>query len=73
MAGVDHTSQFVASRHVARVASLLNRAEHHLSAARSATPYRYHKKQIHRLTRDLRSIGAPLARISSALESACNR
>lgn len=73
MPRVDHTSPLAASRHIARVASLLNRAEHHISAARSTVPNRFQREQLYRLTRDLRSIGSPLERISSALESGCDR
>jgi len=73
MARVDHIYRSTASLHIARVASLLNRAEHHLSAARSTASNRFQREQLYRLTRDLRSIGSPLARISSALESGCDR
>jgi hypothetical protein len=73
MGRVDHISPIAASRHIARVASLLNRAEHHLSAARSNAPNRFQREQLHRLARDLRSIGSPLARISSGLESGCEK
>ena len=50
------------------VASLLKRAETHLSAASSLSSDRYQREQFHRLTRDLRSIGSVVRR-SSALES----
>jgi hypothetical protein len=73
MPRVEHISSRAASRHIARTASLLNRAEHHISAARSTAPNRFHREQLHRLTSDLRSIGSPLARISSALESGRDR
>jgi hypothetical protein len=73
MERVDHTSPCAATRHIARAVSLLNRAEHHLSAARSTASNRFQREQLHRLTCDLRSIRAPLARISSALESGCHR
>lgn len=73
MSRFDHIQFYTASRHIARVASLLNRAEYHLSAASSAAPDHYHREQLHRLTSDLRFIGLPLAQISSALESGCDR
>ncbi len=73
MSRFNHTQHCTASHHIARVASLLNRAEHHLSAARSTVSNRFQREQLHRLTRDLRSIGSPLERISSALESGCDR
>jgi hypothetical protein len=73
MPKVSHTFTRPASHHIARVAYLLNRAEHHLSAARSKTLNRYQREQFDRLTRDLRSIGSPLARIASAIESGYKR
>jgi hypothetical protein len=69
MPKVSHTFTRPASHHIARVAYLLNRAEHHLSAARSNSSNRFQREQFDRLARDLRSIGSPLARMSSALES----
>jgi hypothetical protein len=69
MSTVEHNQFRVASRHLARAVSHLTRAEHHLSAARSKSLNRYQREQFDRLARDLRSIGSPLARMSSALES----
>jgi len=69
----DHTLNRAASRHLARAASLLNRAEHHLSAASSAAPDRYHQRQLHGLAHDLREIDAPLSQLSSALDSGCDQ
>jgi hypothetical protein len=72
MARVDHTSQFVAGRHIGCVASLLNLAECHLRAARCAT-YRNCRERLYPLTQDLRFIGSPQGQISSALKSECDR
>ena len=66
---VDHTSPTAASRLIARAASLINRAEQHLSNARCTASNPFQREQLHRLSRDLRSIGMPLADMSSALES----
>jgi len=73
MLRVNHTTSIAASRQIARAVSLLNRAEHHISAARSTASNQFQREQLHRLARDLRSIGSLLARISSALESRCDR
>jgi hypothetical protein len=73
MSQVEHTSSRAASRHIARAAALLSRAEHHLNAARSAASNRFEREQLHRLTRDLRSIGSPLASISPPLEIIVNK
>ena len=68
MRQVSHTFNRAATRHVAHVAFLLDRAEHHLSAASSLASDRYQREQFHRLTRDLRSIGS-VVRSASTLES----
>ena len=68
MGKCDHIPPSAARRHIVRVASLLKRAETHLSAASSLASDRYQREQFHRLTRDLRSIGS-VVRSSSALES----
>jgi hypothetical protein len=73
MTQIDHKPKCCASRHIARVAFLLTRAERHLSAASNSAPNHYHREQLNGLTHDLRDIALPLARISSALESGCDQ
>jgi hypothetical protein len=61
---VEHTPKRAASRHIARAASLLNRAEHHLSAASSTAPDHYHQEQLKGLAFDLRRLDGPLSHLS---------
>ena len=68
MGKFDHIPPSAARRHIVRVASLLARAEHHLSAASSLASDSYHREQFHRLNRDLRSI-VSVMRSASTLES----
>ena len=67
MTRVDHIPPSAARRHILRVASLLKRAETHLSAASSLASDRYQRDQLNSLTHDLRSLGAPLIRFAQAL------
>ena len=68
MSRFNHIPPSAAMRHIVRVASLLKRAETHLSAASSLASDRYQREQFHRLNRDLRSIGS-VVRSASTLES----
>ena len=69
MRQVEHTSKRAASRHIARAASLLNRAGYHLSAASSTASDHYHREQLYGLAFDLRRLDAPLSRLSHSVHS----
>jgi hypothetical protein len=66
---VEHTPKRAASRHIARAASLLNRAEHHLRTASFTAPDHYHQDQLQSLAFDLRRLDAPLSRLSYSVRS----
>lgn len=70
---VSHTVNRAASVRLAHAAYLLTRAEHHLSAASSLTPDRYHRDRLSYLSYDLRSIYTPLTAIAQALEGERDR
>lgn len=67
MQRVEHTPERNARRHIARAASLLNRAEYHLSVASSTIPDHYHQEQLYGLALDLRQIDKPLSQLSLSL------
>jgi hypothetical protein len=69
MRQVEHTPSSTASKHIARAASLLNRAEHHLRTASFTAPDHYHQDQLQGLAFDLRSLDAPLSRLSYSVRS----
>jgi hypothetical protein len=73
MGRVDHISLIAASRHIARVASLLNLAGRYLSAASRIASDQYHREQLHRLAQDIRNIIVLLSRYAIALEKGCDR
>lgn len=68
-----YTPTLPASKHIARAASLLNRAEHHLSAAGSTAPDRYLQEQLHGLAFDLRRLDSPLLRLSHSVHAGGER
>jgi hypothetical protein len=73
MSKVNHIAPSAASRHIARAASLLNRAGHHLSAASSTAPDHYHQEQLKGLAFDLRRLDAPLSHLSYSVLSGGER
>jgi hypothetical protein len=73
MRQVEHTPKRTASKHIARAASLLNRAERHLRTASSNAPDHYLQDQLHGLAFDLRRLDAPLSRLSYSVRSGGER
>ena len=73
MARADHIPSNTASKHIARAASLLNRAEKQLSAASTTASDHYHRDQLQGLAFDLRRLDAPLLRLAHSVVSGGGR
>jgi len=72
MSSLHHTSTHTATRKVARAATLLTRAERHLSAVGNSANNPHDRKRFDALARDVRRLVRPLQSMCSILEGGCD-
>jgi len=72
MERVSHTPTAAATRKIARIATLLTRAERNLSAFGTAATNHHDRERIDALARDLRRIVRPLQTMQELLEGGCD-